>query len=1159
MKGYELMEANQVINRTRRAFPFVLSVALMCFLTLAKMGAQVTTADIVGTVTDPSGAAVVTGTATATSLATGEVKKVNLSGTGTFEFTLMQVGSYKVGVQASGFKGYVTQVTLAAGDRARVTAALTLGAAAETVTVESTTPALQTDDATIGTLITSEATQDLPLNGRNVTNLVTLAAGVTGGLGNAMNSGTRPDDRRMSSSFAANGQSDEINNNMIDGMDNNERFIGSVGVRPSIDAIEEVKVLTNLYTAEVSRSGGGVVDLITKSGGNQFHGTLYEFVRNDKFDAKNFFAAPGPPPELRQNQFGGSVGGPIMKDKAFFFFDVEDFRLVKGVTALSSVPTLYEEQNPGDFSDLGTGCTNLTKKEGWTPGPIGLNYFKLYPAPNMNVTPTGVGCAAPLNNYNFTGGNTQFIKTYDAKVDYRFSPRDSMYARYTYNDTNVYIPGTFPVVNGVNPGGGVWGAAGGSSFAGPATDTEHSAALDYNHLLSNNLILDLKAQFMRLQNESGTVNGGKETSTAFGFPCTATSCVNLPGDSPSSGLMAWSSYGGGPYGALGDGAYTPLLDQNNTFQYVGSLSWLKGPHAIKAGFSVIRRHAAETQSPFPRGFMDDYGDLTGNQLGDLLSDYTSEVQRSYTLVIADFRSWELGYYLQDDWRLKPNLTLNLGARYDIYTPFTSANYGFSNFDPGIGLLYGPGLPGAQQSNSTAGVQTDYSNLAPRLGFDWTVKPSWVVRGGFGITFFPENTASGSFMRNAPYSFSYHCGAAVATNAGGCGSYGPGGDGPTALGYYFDTGLPIPTLNMALATNPVNYAGTSIQQTVFGYRNAFLQQYSLNVEKDFRGNVFTLAYVGNHGGRLVTDSINANELPIPVSEGGTFPYANFTYNGASYLNGVNIAIRDTVLKSLYNAAQFSVERRMRNGLAFNVNYTWAHNLTNSEDIDEGSGTGSCYGACQMDNGTGKAVTINSFYQYDYGNADIDTRQRMALNLSYDLPFGKGLTGPGALAIKGWSMNAIYYAQTGNPITVANPNGSISNIGQGSDRPNQVKPSGAGFHKGINSWYDTTQFQLQGQNLLGNEMRNQVYGPGTQAVSFSIFKTFPIWEAVKLQFRAEAFNLMNTPTFSNPGGTLGYSTYTPGAIAVQGANGAGVINGTPAAASPRQIQLALKLIF
>ena len=276
-------------------------------------------------------------------------------------------------------------MTLAAGDRARVNAQLALGQAEQTITVESTTPALQTDDSTIGTLITSQATQDLPLNGRNVTSLITLAAGVTGGLSNAMNSGTRPDDRRQSSSFAANGQSDEINNNMIDGMDNNERFIGSVGVRPSIDAIEEVKVLTNLYTAEISRTGGGVVDLITKSGGNKFHGTLYEFLRNDKFDARDYFATTGPKPELRQNQFGGSIGGPIRKEKTFFFFDYEGFRVVKGDTAPRRCRRHMRKPTREIFSDLGAGCVNLTTKAGFTPDPIGLNYFKLYPAPNNAV------------------------------------------------------------------------------------------------------------------------------------------------------------------------------------------------------------------------------------------------------------------------------------------------------------------------------------------------------------------------------------------------------------------------------------------------------------------------------------------------------------------------------------------------------------------------------------------------------------------------------------------------------------------------------------------------------------------------------------------------------------------------------------------------------
>ncbi len=461
-------------------------------------------------------------------------------------------------VEATGFKNYVTQVTLAAGDRARVNAQLSMGQAEQTITVESTTPALQTDEATIGTLITSQATQDLPLNGRNILNLITLSAGVTVGLANAMNSGTRPDDRRQGSNFAANGQSDEVNNNMVDGMDNNERFIGSVGVKPAIDAVEEVKVLTNLYTAEVSRSGGGIVDLITKSGTNKFHGTLYEFFRNDIFDARDYFALPSQPkPELRQNQFGGSVGGPIRRDKTFFFFDYEGFRLVKGVTNTSTVPTLFEEQNPGNFSDLGAGCTNLTANPGWTPGVIGLNYFKMYPAPNVAVPIPG-GCAAPANNFTFTGGQTQFTGTYDARVDAHLSAKDTLFGRYTYNNADVYIPSNYPVVNingtNINPGAGPYG-----NFSGPALDKDYSVALGYTHILTSNLVLDLRAQYLRLDHDSTPVNVGVDAANIIGFPCNATACVNGPGDIYQTGLPNLNFAHG--YGALGDADYVPLKNQ----------------------------------------------------------------------------------------------------------------------------------------------------------------------------------------------------------------------------------------------------------------------------------------------------------------------------------------------------------------------------------------------------------------------------------------------------------------------------------------------------------------------------------------------------------------------------------------------------------------------
>ena len=1118
--------------------------ALMFLAFGSRLSAQVTTADIIGTVTDQTGAVVSNGTATATNTGTGAVSKSVIGGDGGFSFTLLQIGTYKVQVQAKGFKGYITEVTLAAGDRARVNAQLSIGQEEQTVTVEATTPALQADDSTVGTLITSELTQDLPLNGRNVTNLVQLSAGVTVGLSNGMNSGTRPDDRRMDSGFAANGQSDEINNNMIDGMDNNERFIGSVGVRPSIDAIQEVKVLTNLYTAEISRSGGGVVDLITKSGTNTLHGSLYEFVRNDKFDAKDYFALPTQrKPELRQNQFGGSIGGPIIKDKSFFFGDYEGFRLVQGITQTNTVPTAYEEQHPGDFTDIGgTSLTGL----GLTPGVIGKNYLALFPAPNTTPTSGGSGGAPPLNNFTYTAGKTQVMETYDAKGDYRFSAKDSMYVRYTYNRNTAVIPGNYPSVKvaglSVNPGQGPY-----SNFAGPALDIEHSGAVGFTHMLSSNLILELKAQYMRLDNLSKSVNDGLAVATAFGFPCNSTSCINLPGDEASSGLTNVATFAG-IYGTVGDADYVPLLDLNNTYQYMPSLSWIHGQHSVKVGMSVVRRQGSPGQSAHPRGQLIENGDLTGNPMEDLIADYASYGTRNYSLVTPAFRLWELGYYAQDDYRLRPNLTLNLGVRYDVMTPYTSHNGGFSNFDPNTGLLVAPTLLGPNQSTPTGDIKTDHGDIAPRLGFAYSIRPKVVIRGGYGITYYPGNMTSGSYMKNAPYTFSWTCGTAAATSSGLCtGGY----TNPSFAngGYYLDGSMPVPVQDITLATNPYRYAGQGFSTADFNYKNSFLHQYSLNLEDDIAGNVVTLAYVGNHGDRLVANAINVNQRPYA---GAAYP---FTY-AFPWMTGVGVTERMSNLISNYSAAQVTVARRIKNGLAANVNYTFSHNLSNAQVIDEGQPVGNCVGLCHVDSGTGTAVIVNSYARYDYGNADLDVRHNFSLTATYDLPFGASVTGPASYIVKGWTLNAIYYAHTGNPLTIQNPSGSLSGIGLGNDRPNMVAPSASGFSKGVKTWYDVTRFRAQGVGLLGNEHRNQIYGPGLQAFDFSLFKTFPIWERTSLQFRVETFNLFNSPAFSNPSTTLQYSSFGPGATPEAGS---AALTSTLPSASPRQIQLALRLQF
>src|SRR5690348_7911042 len=335
-------------------------VILLCislFLTgTISMQAQVSTADIVGTVTDQAGAVIANAAVTAENLDTRDRRTTSTSESGDFFFNLLQPGRYTVSVQSKGFKMSNTALTVSAGDRARANVELQVGDVAQAVEVQAQSPALQSDSATLSTVLAAQSVQDLPLNGRNFVTLVQSTVGVAAGPSNSILSGTRPDERRQTANISANGQNEVFNNQLIDGMDNNEREQFTLLLRPSIDMIQEVKVDTNSYPAEVGRAGGAVINLLTKSGSNDFHGGLYEFLRNDKLNANDFFSNKTgvPRPKFRQNQFGGSLGGPINKDKTFFFGDVEALRIRQGVpTGLIFTPTLYEEQHPGDFSDVG--------------------------------------------------------------------------------------------------------------------------------------------------------------------------------------------------------------------------------------------------------------------------------------------------------------------------------------------------------------------------------------------------------------------------------------------------------------------------------------------------------------------------------------------------------------------------------------------------------------------------------------------------------------------------------------------------------------------------------------------------------------------------------------------------------------------------------------
>ena len=557
------------------------------------VSAQVVTADVVGTVTDSSGAVVPNAKVTITNAGTGETRTATSDAAGQYTVNQLQPGTYSIKVETPGFKTFqVPSIPLSAGDRVREDAHLQIGQQTQTVEVTSTPAALQTDTSSLGTTIPNQTVQDLPLNGRNFIQLVLASPGITASLPNSILAGTRPDDRRQSSAISANGQPENRNNNMIDGMDNNEIEQGLILIRPSIDQIQEISVKTNDYTADEGGTSGAAVNIITKSGTNRFHGTVYEFLRNNVLDANEYFnkQAGNRRPEFRQNQFGGSLGGPIQRNKTFFFGDYEGLRIVQGASSgLVTVPTKFERDNPGNLSDYCTGDPST-----WPPGcdqstgtfiipqgqldNVGLDYFNLFPLPN-----TG-GAGALTNNYVNSPTNTYFSNTYDVRVDHHFGQNDTAFVRYTDNPVTVFTAGWLPKINGIQPGGG--------SFPGTNYTTSRGVQIHYLHTFSPALLLELGTGYSRLNIDSTALNSGTNAATKFGIPN-----VNISSSTTGLPPITITGFNSG----LGDSQYLPIIDINNVFQYMGSVTYTRGKHNLKFGGSFIRRQLNYFQNSMGEG------------------------------------------------------------------------------------------------------------------------------------------------------------------------------------------------------------------------------------------------------------------------------------------------------------------------------------------------------------------------------------------------------------------------------------------------------------------------------------------------------------------------------------------------------------------------------
>jgi hypothetical protein len=1089
-----------ISNKSRRQLAFASSILLCSSAALA----QGVTGDILGTVTDSTGAIVPNAKVTAVNTGTQEKRNLTTSASGDYDFSLLPLGSYTLKVAAPGFTASTNSgIALSAGQRQRIDVKLAVGSSATNVQVSGAAPALQTDSSTLATTINDQQVQNLPTNGRNFINLAQLVPGANAGTASSIASGSRPDDRRESSAVSVNGQSTMVNTEQIDGLDNNERVIGVIGVRPSIDAIQEFSVQTNLYTAEVGRTAAGVINIITKSGTNGLHGSAYEFLRNDALDARNVFATTGPKPEFRQNQFGGSVGGPIKRDKSFFFADVEGLRKVQGSTSIVTVPTLFEEQNPGNFSDAGGPVIPTAQLN-----PIALNYFKLYPAP------TSAGFS---NNFTSSPNQVQYQWLADARFDEHFNQNNLFFVRYSINNINTSTPGPFPEINGIFPGGNVYGED------GAAQQQEQNIALDYTHIFTPSVLLELKAGYTRINNASLPLNYGNALSTQLGLP--GANYANTTSD-----FLTPFIFDTGGYGSVGDGEYLPLQDIDNTFQYYGALTVNRGNHNMKMGATLIRRQATNIQSAYAAGAFQ-FNDTAAQTLGpaayancdtaamdtcslvSLFEGTAYEVQRANQLFPISYRTWEPSAFFQDNWRAMPYLTLNLGVRYDVFTPYTEKHNRLSNVDLTTGHMLIAGQDGVSDDLN---LHTTWYNIAPRLGFALSLPHKAVLRGGFGISYFPDNYGTSGDRQNQPFVFNYQ----------------PNNNQPIS------NGLPIPTYDTTQITTPTGAIQNAIDPA---YRDAYMYQDSLTYEQQFGANVVTLTYASDTG-RHLAQFIPNIDVPLPGTYGGVNLQQNstalqalrpYTVSGALPLV---TSITDTFSHgvSYYNAAEVSFQRRFNRGLTFNVNYTFAHMLDNAADLNQDNQAG--YGLIPTEEST-----------YDYGNSDADIRNRLAGSFDYVLPFGEKTSGWKKALVGGWDTNGIVSWQSGLPFTVQNNTPEI-NTGASNDRPDLIgKPTLSDpAENSTHAYFNTVAFVPQPFGTAGSSPRNPLHGPHAREFDFSGFKEFPIHEQIHMEFRTEVFNVSNTPSYATPNAALGQSNF-------------GTISGTAPYYNPRQIQFALKLLF
>lgn len=1101
-----------------------LSALLLISLALPLLNAQ-NFATVTGSVTDKTGAMAAATKVVATNLDTQVARETNTDDGGNYTIPLLPPGRYKLTASKTGFRQVVQDnITLEVNQTARLDFQLEVGQVTETVEVKASGPMLESDNSAIGQVIEQKAVAELPLNGRNFVQLATLGPGVTGvgfGAKGTIMSGTRPDDLRPGSEIFANGNREGSNNFLYDGIDNNERLTLSIVLRPSVEAVREFKIQTSMFTADQGRNSGATVNVISKSGSNEWHGSAYDFLRNDKTDARNFFLPNKP--TLRQNQFGGSFGGRIIRDKLFFFTNYEGYRRAQERAFVNTVPTA--DIRAGNFSavrdvyDPSTLRTAPGTASGFTRDPfpgrtIPANRFdgvtsrliQAYPLPTR---------AGLVNNHTSSPKEQQRWNQVDGRADWNLNERNNIFARYSQQNTVSTRPSTF--VNRTIPGmEGTFGLGNEDTFAGDSSLKAFHSMINWVRTWTPTFIMEAKMGFNRFDLvflQEGAAPGAK-LGEKLG--------VKGSNQGPNSdGLPIFSPAG---YSGIGQTRSLPIIRFEDTYNPAFAFTNLRGKHTLKFGTDFRQRRLTQYQTNrgngrfnFDRSFTNDPNNAggTGDAMAGLLLGTAGFIEQDFTLFEPRIIQWEWNFYVQDDWKVTDKLSLNLGLRYELDTPTRELNNKWTNFDVVTGKL----LIAGYNTDEATGVQMDRNNFAPRVGFAYRVSKGTVLRGGAGIFFNPAGSEALLMRRHRQLPFG-------PINTVDINQF-------SATPRRVSDGFPpIPNLDPAVvANNPVG----SLLSVNPSFRSGYAEQFNMQLQQQLpKDLVFKIGYVANLGRRL--ENIFEYNQPVPGPEAPALrrPLRFVAPNVISAQYQVSDGL------SAYHSLQTTLERRFANGIGFLTAYTWAH----SHDWIANQFGGADNGPLPQDIRNRRA---------DRGNSGFDQRHRLVHSMNYELPFGKGrkFASSNTLAdiiIGGWDTNLIMTLQSGLPFTPVLAT-SVSNAG--GSRPDRYK-SGAIDNPTIAKWYDTS-FGTTASGAawgnptiytFGNGGRNILTGPGRVNFDFSVFKNFALTERFKLQFRTEFFNLFNHAQFDLPNTAIGSPS-------------AGIISGI--VGTPRQVQFALRLSF